>query len=131
MNQLDQKISQALQAASSSINICDDETLLHDAIETFRGQHRWLLILAWIKCLFFIGVTLFSIYQFFQQDSVLALIAYATLCVIGTITIATTYLFFWVSVNQQATLREVKRLELQVALLINQMQTRQDVKDTP
>lgn len=122
MKNLDQKIEQALKEATGSVGTSTDEaTILQDLTATFRGQYSGLFAIGWIKLLAFVVVMLWSVYEFFMQTSVQAEIAYATLAVISAITIASIYTLFWISMNKQMTNREIKRLELQVALLGNKL----------
>lgn len=125
MEDLDQKIEQALREATGSVEAGPDEaSVLQDVAATFRGQYRSLFALAWAKLFAFVALAIWSAYEFFMQTTVQAQIAYATLVVVSAITIASIYTLFWVSMNKQMVSREMKRLELQIALLNNKLETR-------
>lgn len=121
MNELDKKIAAALQQAATPIDADDDPTLLDDLTSIFGGRMRWIMILAWIKLALLVVVLLVCIYQFFLQESVMAMLAYATLATIAIVGIAGIYILSWIQISQNSTLREIKRLELQVALLAQQL----------
>lgn len=117
MKDLDQKIEQALRDATGSVGITDEATVLQDVSATFKGQYRTLFFLAWFKLIAVALIMMWSVYRFFTTSVPQAQIAYATLVVVCTVTIGIIYTLFWISMNKQMTNREIKRLELQVALL--------------
>ena len=125
MNNLDQKIEQALRDASGPVNITDEATILEDLAATFQGQYRVILILAWVKAAAQAVLMVYCAYQFFLQDSVMAMLAYASVTIICVISLTTIYVIFYVCLNRNVTIREIKRLELQIALLNNKLEAQQ------
>ncbi len=124
MNELDTKIRQALQAATELPGAIPDPSLTDEILETFKGRHSFLNISGAIKMVVGGLIFYFCIYQFFQQDSTMAMIAYATAAVICMGVATTTMLWLWVQMNHNTTVREIKRLELQMALLTQELQQR-------
>lgn len=122
MNDMDKKIEDALRSTTGSIEITDDPTMIEDFISTFKGQHKAILILAAIKLIPLAIIMLGSVYLFFQQESMTALIAYASLTIICMMGLMTIYLFLWISLNNNTLHRDVKRLELQIALLLQKLE---------
>ena len=125
MSNLDKKIENALKDATRSVGIMDEPSVVEDVIATFQGQYRGLLIAAGIKMAAAGVLMLFSIYQFFQQTSQMAMLAYASFALLCALTYCTIYLTFWISLNKHTTNREMKRLELQIALLIQKLESRE------
>jgi phosphotransferase system glucose/maltose/N-acetylglucosamine-specific IIC component len=121
MNQLDKRIQEALQAASELPESIDETTLLQDILDTFQGKHRGLMIITGIKMAVMAALMLFCIFQFFQQETMMAMMAYATATVVFVVAYACIFLFLWNQMNHNTTAREIKRLELQVALLIREL----------
>lgn len=69
-----------------------------------------------------VGVlALFCVVQFFQQETMMAMIAYASAAIICVVSAGSILLFLWVQMNHNTTVREIKRLELQVAILLKQL----------
>jgi Family of unknown function (DUF6768) len=124
MNNLDQQIQEALHVASDLPESVEETTLTQDILDTFHGKHRGLMIISWIKMAVIAFLMCFSIYQFFQQDSIMAMIAYATATLIFTVSAVAIMLFLWIKMNHNTTTREIKRLELQVALLLHELRHR-------
>ncbi len=127
MKNLDKKIESALNDATRSIGITDEPTVLEDIVGTFQGQYKGLMVIAGVKMAAAAVLTVFSIYQFFQQESQMAMIAYASLAIVCTLTYCVIYLTFWISLNKHTTDREVKRLELQIALLIHKLESKEEL----
>ena len=118
MMDLDDKIRRALEG--SGVEPADgdqEETLRAQVLETFRGKQRWMTVAVWIEQFVFFGLTVFVAVRFFQAESTRDQIFYATLFLacfwVGTMI----KLWYWMLLNKNSVIREVKRLELQVALL--------------
>ena len=122
MNDLDSKIRQALQAATDLSGDIPEPTLTEELVGTFTGRHSFLNISGAIKMIVAGLIFYFCIYQFFQQDSTMAMMAYATAALICMSVACTTMLWLWVQMNHNTTVREIKRLELQVMLLTQTLQ---------
>jgi uncharacterized membrane protein YciS (DUF1049 family) len=121
MNSLDQQIQNALRVASELPEIAEEPTLTQEILDVFQGKNHVVMILTGVK-MAAAGILMYvCIYQFFQQESMMAMIAYATATIIFGLVAACIMLFLWVKVNHNTTTREIKRLELQVALLIREL----------
>lgn len=64
----------------------------------------------------------FCIYQFFLQESTMAMLAYGFAVVMCVTIYGCILLFFWIQMKHNTTAREPKRVELQLALLSRQLQ---------
>lgn len=122
MNDLDKRIEQALRNSSGSVDITDEATILEDLAATFKGQYRTILIIAWTKLLAVTALWLFAIYEFFFQETTMGMIGYASLAVICTVSMTSISIMLWIILSRNTTIREIKRLELQVALLTNKLE---------
>ncbi len=129
MNELDAKIRQALQAATELPDSIPEPSLTEELMGTFKGRHSFLNISGAIKMVVAGLIFYFCIYQFFQQDSIMGMLAYATAALICMGVACTTMLWLWVQMNHNTTVREVKKLELQLALLTQELQQRNQKKE--
>jgi len=121
MNELDQRIKQALERATDLPESIESPDMADELIEVFQGSRSWIMKWAVFKgasaaCLLF-----FCIYQFFQQTSTMAMLAYASAAMLCAIGYAAVVLFVWIQMQHNNTVREVKKLELQIALLNQQL----------
>ena len=122
MNELDNRIQAALEAATDLPGPIPEPTFAEEILETFRGKHSWLMITSWIKMGAVGLLAWFCVYQFFHQDTMMAMIAYSSLAIICTVSATCILLFLWVQMNHNTTVREIKRLELQIVLLLKRLQ---------
>ncbi len=125
MNKLDTRIQAALQAATELPETIPEPTLAEEVLETFQGRRRWLMILSFIKLGFVAALLIFCVFQFFQQETTMAMIAYAMGATILAISYGCVFLFLWIQMNHNTTVREVKRLELQLALLTRELKDKE------
>ncbi len=119
MNELDDTIRSALktQAQNGEIDPDREPSLRTQIAETFRGRFRWL---AWLAAFFRIVYLIFAVIaviQFFRVDGTRELIAYATLLLICIVATAVIKLWYWMLLIKNSVIREIKRLELQIAQL--------------
>ena len=120
-DELDAQIKAALQHESNTPFTGQIATIIEEVSQTFSGQHRILLLWSVAKMVGAVILAIFSVYQFFQQESMMALIAYAALAIICVIVEATIFLTIWISIQNNNRQRDIKRLELQVALLSDKL----------
>ena len=85
--------------------------------ETYRMRHRTLLWVSLAKTVFMFALTVFAVVGFLGAESVKEWVGYAALACMGTTgtaMMAVGHLFF---VHRNALVRELKRVELQLAAL--------------
>ena len=121
MDKLDSQIMAALESATDLPDHLEEPDLTDEIIETFHGRHSFLMKWAAFKALAAVLLICFCLYQFFQQDSTMAMIAYASATIMCAVAYAAIFLVFWIQMNHNRTVREIKRVELQLALLAGKL----------
>ena len=99
----------------------DEPAIFEQVIETFRGRNRWINIMAFCYTFAGLGVAVFAAYQFFQVDSPKAYILWATVFLWSAIWIAMLKIWFWLEMQKNSVIREVKRVELRLMQLSSQV----------
>ncbi len=119
MNELDDTIRSALksQAQHGAIDPDREPPMRTQIAETFRGRFRWLVWLAAFFRIVFLILAVFAAIQFFRVDGTRELIAYALLFLISVGATAAIKLSYWMLLIKNSVIREIKRLELQIAEL--------------
>ena len=119
MNELDDTIRSALisQAQHGAIDPDREPPMRTQIAETFRGRFRWLAWLATFYRIVILIIAVIAAIQFFRVDGTRELIAYATLFLISIVATAFIKLWFWMLLIKNSVIREIKRLELQIAEL--------------
>jgi hypothetical protein len=123
MTDIDEKIREALRREDAELlEHYQAEPPVHELlIQTFRGRHVWMNVLAAVFTFLFLGLSLFALYRFFQAERTQALIAWASGFLWSSLAVAMLKMWFWMEIQRNSVVREIKRLELQVANLSRQL----------
>ncbi len=95
----------------------EEPSLWAQVAEMFRGPLRWVSALVAVGGLAFLVLAIVSIVEFFQSGSTREQIAWAGGFGLGLIAVSFSRLWFWLLFHRNAVVREVRRVELQVARL--------------
>jgi hypothetical protein len=118
MNEFDDKIRQALHAESENVwRGVEEQGLFEQALGVMRGQQKFISVMAYIIIVIFFGLMVYSIFRFFNAETTRLQIAWATGFLFANSAVAMMKMWFWMQMDKNALVREVKRLELQVATL--------------
>ena len=99
----------------------DEQNLFGMIGGVFSGKLKWLLILMNIVTVFaFIGL-IYCIAQFVNTDVTNELIKWGILGMFFMLMMSMIKLFVWLQMDKNALLREIKRLELQLAALSSKL----------
>ena len=118
MEDVDKLIKEALtQEEAKFYDELDEQNLFGMIGGVFSGKLKWLLILMNIVTVFaFIGL-IYCIAQFVNTDVTNELIKWGILGMFFMLMMSMIKLFIWLQMDKNALLREIKRLELQLAAL--------------
>jgi predicted phage tail protein len=118
MTNLDQAIRQALSAEDAEfLARFEKETIVDDVLGTFRGQWGALNIFAAIITFALFGAFVYCAWNAFTAPDTRATILWSAGALMAMLGVAMLKMYFWMEMNKNIMLREVKRLELQVARL--------------
>ena len=124
MNNIDAKIKRALEA--TDVDLADefdgDQSMMEMVFDVFRGTQKWLTFLAIFWGLVFMAASVFGIIQLVKTQEPREHILWAlgvVFCVAG---VSMMKIWFWMQMNRNSILREIKRVELQVARLAAKLQ---------
>ncbi len=95
--------------------------MMGEIAESFRGRARWLTIVAWAETMAFLGLTIFAVVRFFDATTLREHVGWATAIAIAYASMVAVKIWYHNRLNRDAILREVKRLEQQVAELRREM----------
>ena len=122
MHELDRKIREALAPDEAELLGPPGEAPLWQQLtDMFRGRLGWVSVLVFVGTLAFAVFTVVTVVCFFRAEGERAMLAWAGGFGLGLISISFGRLWFWLLLQRNAVLREVKRLELQVARLSSQL----------
>ena len=119
MNDMNDAMRSALNSEAQFKAIDSDRELpiRTQVAETFRGRFRWVALLAAFFRILFLIIAIIAVVQFFRVTGTRDLVAYATLFLASVVATAAHKLWYWMLLIKNSVIREIKRLELQVAKL--------------
>lgn len=119
MTHIDDAIRRALSAedAKALDAFAGDQNLFQQVFATFSGPFRWLNLAGWIAGFgVFAGGALAGL-RFVQATDLRQMLLWGALVGLATGGLVMIKVWFWMELHRNATMREIKRLELQVARL--------------
>ena len=124
MNNIDAKIRRALEATDTDLadEFDGDQSMMEMVFDTFRGTQKWLTFLSIFWGLVFMAGSVFSIIQVFKAQETREIILWGLGFVFCFSAVAMMKVWFWMQMNRNSILREIKRVELQVARLAGKLQ---------
>ena len=95
----------------------EEQNLIGKIGEVYRGKLGWLAAIMNVVHLLMFMAFVYCIVQFFNTDNTNELIKWASAGFLSMISIGMLKLFVWMQMDKNDILRELKRLELQLATL--------------
>lgn len=118
MNKLDQAIRQALSAEDAAfLAKFEDQSPFHEALGTFSGKWGAMNVFAAIVTFAMFAVSAYCAWNALTVTETRATVLWSGGALFAMLAVAMLKMYFWMEINKNVTLREVKRLELQVARL--------------
>ena len=123
MTDLDRAIRESLSSEDTELfdRLAADQALHRQVVATFEGQLRWLNAAGWIAGVVLFGVAGVSAWRFVQAQEIGDMLRWGAASALGFAGLALVKVWFWMELQKNAIMREVKRLELQVASLAAQL----------
>ena len=123
MTDLDQAIRESLSSEDTELfdRLGADQALHRQVLATFEGQLRWFNIAGWIAGFVLFGVASLSAWRFVQAQEVDDMLRWGAASALAFAGLALIKVWFWLELQKNAIVREVKRLEVQVASLAAQL----------
>ena len=100
----------------------DEERILERTVGVFRGRTRGWAMLNLFLTATWSAVALWAASAFFRASTTRDWIFSATVFLVSCLVVSLLKIWFWMELNRHAQTREIKRLELQVAMLVKTVQ---------
>jgi len=95
----------------------DEPSIFESFYSVFKGKNRWLTIYILIISLIILGLTVYSLIQFLETEIVTEILRWGVALIVGLLLMGFIKVYYWMEINKNIKLREMKRLELQLSLL--------------
>ena len=123
MNDLDRAIRQSLSAEDAELfdRLGADEALHRQVLATFKSELGWFNSLGWI-----VGFALFAVacvfaWRFMYAPDLTEMLRWGGAAALAFAGVLLVKVWFWMELQKNAIVREVKRLQVQVASLATQL----------
>ncbi|HKE93016.1 MAG TPA: DUF6768 family protein [Povalibacter sp.] len=128
MESIDERIQKALSAEDRAFlaQMKDDGSLYRDLSLLFQGRTRWLSALAWLLALGFFAIAVVCGWHFATEPDLRSMQLWGIGTVLAFIALGMIKLWFWMELQKFTIVREIKRVELQVASLTDALRATSD-----
>lgn len=114
MSGFDDKLRRALENGKP-IEFEREETLRQMMAQTFRSKLRWMVVFLWVEAVAVCAVAVWAGVSLYHAQEMKPTIVWATVLIISAIFFVLVKVVGWQWMNKYSVMREIKRLELQVA----------------
>lgn len=122
MNELDHTIRQSLSEEDAALidRLGADQALHRQVRATFEGRLRWWNAAGWVAGAVLFGVGSVLAWRFGQAEDLADMLRWGAASALAFAGVAMVKVWFWLELQKNAIVREVQRLEVQVASLAAQ-----------
>jgi len=118
--EIDQIIKESLTKEEAQFyDELEEQNLLGQLGDLFKTKMGWLIVLMNIVIMVMFVLSIYCVIQFLNTDSTNEMIKWMAAGFLCWSSVAMIKLFMWMQMDKNALLRELKRLELQVAAMSN------------
>ncbi len=122
MNDLNKKILDAMRYSKDDYAAADDDTGIFRLVAlSFKGQFRYTVIFVFLLILVFLGLSIYCAYQMVNEPDIATRISWLGGLIVSFIVVGLLRLWYFLELHRLSIVREIKRLELQVALLAEKL----------
>jgi hypothetical protein len=118
LENLDELIKEALTKEEAAyFDELKEQNLDQQIFGLYKGRTKWFLILFTVISLIAFIISVYAAVDFFNGDDPVAMLKSGAIFFIGMMIVTTLKLFSWNQMDKYAIIREIKRMELQIAHL--------------
>jgi hypothetical protein len=118
MSDFDKDVRDAMEEGGSpTADLAREQGFREMIAATFRGRNRWMTILVWVYLWAFTALGVVVAVLFFRSDALADKLMYAAIFVVVGFFLGMMKMWYWMLMNRNAVVREVKRLELRISEL--------------
>jgi len=118
MQTIDERIREALDADDAELyDKLGEPSLLGRVFEVLTGRMKWMNRIMWLVSVVIMGAGVYALVRFFRAEQVHDMLMWGGGFMMTMMTVSMLKVWFWMEMQTNSVLREVKRVELQVARL--------------
>lgn len=121
--EIDQMIKEALSEEEKELfNTYDEQGILQKFGGLFHGKMKWLNTMTFVVQLIMFGFAIYFGFRFFGTTDHTELFRFGAGFFLTTLSVTMLKMYHWMEMNKNTTIREIKRLELQLSVLAKSVQ---------
>lgn len=123
MRDFDRAVRESLSAEDAALfdRLGADQALHRQVLDTFEGRHRWFNVTGWIAGFALFAAGAVMAFRFVGAEETGEMLRWGGGAALAFAGLALVKIWFWLELHTNAVVREVKRLEVQVASLAAQV----------
>jgi len=116
---IDELIKSALSEEDSEVlKKIEDQGILDMVAANFQGKMKWFAILSGVMMFIIFGLSVYCFVQFYNAQNIREMLLWGVGFSMGMMAVGMLKLWHWMQMDKNSLLREIKRLELQISLLV-------------
>jgi hypothetical protein len=120
---IDELIKQALtEEESEHLKLLHKEqNVFEELLASFEGTRKWLSVYVTVVIFVVFGLSIYSLVQFLSVEGTREMILWGAATGGSLLIVTMLKVWYWMQMDRNAIIREIKRLELQIAALKKQI----------
>ncbi len=124
-DEIDQMIKDALSADEQELfNTYDEQNVLQKFGGLFQGKMKWINIMSMAFQLIIFGIAVYCGYRAFYAVDTTQMLQFGIGAFLAMLAVAFLKMYHFMEMNKNAVIRELKRVELQVSILANKLDSK-------
>lgn len=99
----------------------DEQDLFQKFGGLFQGKMKWINLMTVVVQVIQFGFAVYFTYRFFTTTDIVEMIRFGSGAFFLMMTVTVLKIYHWMEINKNATIREIKRMELQVSVLADKL----------
>jgi hypothetical protein len=112
MKDIDRKITEALRQSYPEVDLAPEPNIAEELITAFRGRNQWTNLYALVVSLLAFGVAIWAGWRFYHAPELRDMLLWGGLSLLGVLMLSFIKIWFWLEMQSNRVLREIKRIEL-------------------
>jgi len=122
-SEIDELIREALgeEEANYYETLEEEQSLLQEGLGLYKGKRAWISIwISFVILVLFVG-SIYCLLEFFKMEETKDLMIWGGGFFLGMFAITSLKIWAWMQMDKNALMREMKRLEFQVNVLVKEL----------
>ncbi len=126
MEDIDRLIKEALSEEDSEIlDRLQEQSLFESLMSNFQGKMKWIAMYSFFMILVIFALSIYCLVEFLEAEEIREMLLWGAGMMVGLVMVGMLKMWHWMQMDKNALVREIKRLELQVGLLVKKMNNTQ------